>query len=185
MPGPCIRVVCVALAIALALGSAGCRKRKSHTAPPVVITPVPATAGTEPAPPPETKTEPEPAAPAPPAPPKLVVPAPKPPPAKPQPATPAPEAEAPKPPPPQLSPRLTPAQQAEYERAARLAISTSEKNLQRAYGKTLNTAQRDLEAKIRGFLEQAHEAIRAADWVRARNLAEKAQVLSVELVNSL
>jgi len=39
--------------------------------------------------------------------------------------------------------------------------------------------------KISGFLSQAHEAIIADDWVRAQNLAEKAGVLSSELVKSL
>jgi hypothetical protein len=48
----------------------------------------------------------------------------------------------------------------------------------------LNAAQKDLVDKISGFLTQAHEAIVAEDWVRAQNLAEKARVLSVELVKS-
>jgi hypothetical protein len=39
--------------------------------------------------------------------------------------------------------------------------------------------------KISGFLSQAHEAILADDWVRAENLADKARVLSNELVKSL
>ncbi len=63
-------------------------------------------------------------------------------------------------------------------------INAAERNLQLAYGKQLNTAQHDLVEKIRGFLGQAREAIRAGDWVRARTLAQKAQVLSVELANS-
>ena len=51
-------------------------------------------------------------------------------------------------------------------------------------GRRLNAVQDDLAEKVRGFLSQAHEAIRANDWVRAQNLAEKAQVLSAELVKS-
>lgn len=61
---------------------------------------------------------------------------------------------------------------------------TAEKNLQAANGKSLNAAQKDLVEKIRGFLEQSHEAIVADDWVRAENLAEKARVLSLELAKS-
>jgi len=38
--------------------------------------------------------------------------------------------------------------------------------------------------KIRGFLGQAREAMRDGDWLRARNLAHKAEVLSAELANS-
>jgi hypothetical protein len=57
--------------------------------------------------------------------------------------------------------------------------------LQAAAGKKLNAAQKDLVEKINGFLGQAREAIVAGDWVRAKNLAEKARVLSDELVKSL
>ena len=64
-------------------------------------------------------------------------------------------------------------------------ITTAEKNLQAAAGKQLNAAQKDLIEKINGFLGQAHEAIVADDWVRAQNLADKARVLSNELVKSL
>ncbi len=64
-------------------------------------------------------------------------------------------------------------------------ISLAERNLRAASGKQLNAAQLDLLEKIRGFLVQAREASRAGDWLRARNLAQKAQVLSNELVNSL
>lgn len=64
-------------------------------------------------------------------------------------------------------------------------ITTAEQNLQQANGKQLNAAQKDLTGKITGFLAQAHEAILADDWVRAQSLAEKARVLSVELVKSL
>ena len=64
-------------------------------------------------------------------------------------------------------------------------IRTAERNLQRANGKKLNDSQTDLVGKVQGFLSQAHEAILANDWVRARNLALKAEVLSTELVKSL
>jgi hypothetical protein len=49
----------------------------------------------------------------------------------------------------------------------------------------LNTTQTDLVSKIRGFLSDAHEAAKVADWARARSLSKKAQVLSEELVASL
>jgi len=61
---------------------------------------------------------------------------------------------------------------------------TAEHNLQFANGKQLSAAQKDLTEKIKGFLSQSHEAIMADDWVRAQNLAEKARVLSAELVKS-
>lgn len=56
--------------------------------------------------------------------------------------------------------------------------------MQSALGKQLNPTQTDLVGKIRAFLGQAREAIRDGDWLRALNLAKKAQVLSAELVGS-
>ncbi len=167
---PSRKVGVVVLLCGLALVAAGCKKRTVHAAPPVVSPP--ATGETPPPTTPPPGTKPEPTSPTPPPPaPKPVAPPPKPTPRKPE--------------PPQLSPRLSPEEQAEYERKTNEAIAAAEKNLQVAYGKQLNTTQHDLMEKIRGFLAQAHEAIRASDWVRAQNLAQKAYVLSVELVNSL
>ncbi len=166
----------VLLLCAVILGASGCKKRTAHAAPPVPAPAPPA----EPAPatpaPPEPKSEPQPE-PAPAAPPVT------PPPAKPAPVKPRPD--PPKPAPPQISPGLSPEEQATAERRTREDINAAEHNLQAAYGKQLNAAQHDLVEKIRGFLGQAREAIRASDWVRARNLAQKARVLSVELIQSL
>jgi outer membrane biosynthesis protein TonB len=175
--------------LALVLASTGCKKRTVQAAPPVVVTqPSTTPAETPPPPQPETKTEPAPSAPQPP-----MVPTTKPssPRVTSRPATttpapaPAPAPEPPKVAAPQMSPSLSPGELAEHKNKTNEAIATAEKNLQRAYGRTLNTTQKDLTEKIRGFLGQAREASRANDWIRARNLAEKAQVLSVELVNSL
>lgn len=168
--------------------SSGCKKRTVQAAPRVVVTqPAP----TEPQPEakqPEVKPEPAPTT----TNPTPAAPAPKPTsPRAPSPtkraSTPAPETApaAPKVAPPQISPRLSSAEAAEYQKKTEEAIAAAERNLQRSYGRQLNTAQADMVEKIRGFLAQAREASRAADWVRALNLAEKAQVLSVELVNSL
>ena len=166
----------VLLFCAVTLGASGCKKRTVHAAPPVPAPAPPA----EPAPatpaPPEPKPEPQPE-PAP-APPPVV-----PPPAKPTPVKPRPD--PPKPAPPQISPGLSPEEQAAAERRTGEDINVAERNLQAAYGKQLSAAQHDLVEKIRGFLGQAREAIRASDWVRARNLAQKARVLSAELIQSL
>lgn len=64
-------------------------------------------------------------------------------------------------------------------------IADAEGNLDRATGRQLSASQHDLAEKIRGFLDQARGAIRSADWTRAKNLSQKAYLLSVELVNSL
>jgi hypothetical protein len=85
---------------------------------------------------------------------------------------------------PQISPVLTPADQDRLTRVATDQIRTAEHNLQLAAGRRMNALQKDLQDKVQGFLSQAHEAIRVNDWVRAQNLAEKAQVLSSELLKS-
>ncbi|MHB8502052.1 MAG: hypothetical protein ACYDCG_15435 [Candidatus Acidiferrales bacterium] len=64
-------------------------------------------------------------------------------------------------------------------------MSTAERNLAAASGKSLNATQSDLASKVRGFISDAREAGRAGDWARARDLAQKAQVLSEQLTGSL
>jgi hypothetical protein len=183
----------LSLTLAL-LGGAGChRQRVQAAAPPPA--PLPKNASPQPAPtPPSTNTpapenKPAETAGETPANPAPESPAPKP--ATPRPhVTPAspPIAEtppAPRPVPPQIRPRLSPEQVAEYKRKTNEAIAEAEKNLQSVYGRPLNESQRDLVEKIRGFLSQAHEAADSEDWGRAANLAEKARLISLELVNSL
>jgi outer membrane biosynthesis protein TonB len=175
------------LACGLALAASGCQKRTVQAAPPVVIAPAPTETQPPPTPAPEIKPEPQPETP-PPAPPVAppVNPTPKPAPHK-TPATPKENSEpAPaKPAAPQISPQLTPADQVAYQQKTDEDIAAAEKNLQKAYGRELTAAQHDLVEKIRGFIGQAREAAREQDWVRAHNLAQKANVLSVELANSL
>jgi hypothetical protein len=180
-------------AAVILLNGAGCRKRTPPAPAPLVI--LPSASESQPSTQPAEGTATKPAETKPPATqpaPDLVVPpakksaprssTPRAAPAEP-PATPA--EPAPKPTPPKMSPRLSPAQQAEYEHKTNSAITIAEKNMQATYGKQLNAAQTDLLEKVRGFLGQAREAARAGDWQRAFNLADKAQVLSIELVNSL
>ena len=62
--------------------------------------------------------------------------------------------------------------------------TTAEKNLQETSGKQLNAAQQDLVGKIRSFLAQSRDASKDGDWARAQNLAQKARLLSAELINS-
>lgn len=95
-------------------------------------------------------------------------------------------AEEGKPPALTIAPQLS--SQAEFAAAqqeTKQSLDIAEKNLAATSGKTLNAAQHDLISKIRGFLKDAREAARAGDWVLARNLAKKAQVLSEELLHSV
>lgn len=95
------------------------------------------------------------------------------------------EAQPSRPPAPQISPQLSPGDQAAYERKTGEDISVAESNLQQTEGKQLNAAQTDLAEKIRSFLSQSRDASKDGDWARAQNLAQKARLLSVELINSL
>jgi hypothetical protein len=90
-----------------------------------------------------------------------------------------------RPAPPQISPQISPADQAAYEHRTNDSISDAEKNLQQVAGHQLSSSQQEMVEKIQGFIKQAHEALLDADYTRAQNLAQKAQLLSVELVNTL
>lgn len=81
---------------------------------------------------------------------------------------------------PELSARESNALRAETEQSLRDA----ERNITAALRKRLNPTQSDLASKVKGFIADAREASRAGDWLRARDLAKKAQVLSQELANS-
>jgi outer membrane biosynthesis protein TonB len=168
------------------LSIAGCQHNYVRATPPSVAAPPPAVRTL---PPPEIPTpmpEPRPVPPLRPlpSPPEIEVPAPPvarsplPAPAEPPPARPKGTA-------PVISPQMSPSDLAEARRQTNADISVSERNLRRAYGRTLDAAQRDLADKVRGFLGQSHDAIAANDWVRARNLAQKARILSDELSKSL
>jgi len=176
----------LALLCAASAVLAGCaNKHIVRAAPPSVSSPPPDVTAPMPqpeAPPPVTTTE-EPA-------PEVPSPAPPPAPSKrpSAPRRPAPTETADptpaKPAPPQISPQLSAKDLEATKKNTTTNITTAEQNLQVANGKQLSAAQKDLTEKIKGFLSQAHEAIMADDWVRAQNLAEKARVLSAELVKS-
>ncbi len=116
--------------------------------------------------------------------------APRPKPARPQRTVTEPAAEQPAdqpahPPAPQISPQLSAGEQANYERKTNEDIAVAEKNLQVAGGRQTSAAQDDLKEKIRRFIEQSRDAVKAGDLARAQNLAQKARLLSIELVESL
>ena len=179
------RNLLVALLCLAAAGLSGCRRNIVRAAPPSVTTPP----ETEPFPQPTVVTQqpaeapaepPEVKAPAQPVPSVREQPRPKPP----VEAEVAPPKAEPEPEPLQIAPQLSAKAQAAAVRTTTDDIRVAERNLQLAYGRQLNASQNDLVGKIAGFLSQAHEAIRTGDWVRAQNLAQKAQVLSVQLVKS-
>jgi hypothetical protein len=80
---------------------------------------------------------------------------------------------------------LTPAETAAAQQQTNQSLSVAGRNLETTQGKTLNGAQADLASKIRSFIAEARDAAQIGDWIRARNAAKKAEVLSQELTSSL
>ncbi len=83
---------------------------------------------------------------------------------------------------PAITPQLTPQETAMAQQQTNQSLGIAEKNLASVREKSLNAAQSDLVSKIRGFIKDARDAAQAGDWSRARSLAKKAEVLSVELI---
>jgi hypothetical protein len=194
------RTPLILLLAALPFAADGCARKTVHAAAPVSAAPSPASAAAErpmntapdttAQPPAETVNPSPPVLPAASAPPPAVsVPAKKPPAPRRQSGEQAASDNgsepAEHPPAPQISPQLSPQDQATYQRRTDEAVSTAEKNLQQASGKQLNAAQQDLVDKIRSFLADSRDASKAGDLARAELLAQKASLLSVELINSL
>jgi 2-oxoglutarate dehydrogenase E2 component (dihydrolipoamide succinyltransferase) len=191
---PSIRSVQVVLLAAVCAGAISCHRHTAQAAPPPAAPPPGESAQPAPtaAPGGETGANPalanpiEKSAPAgnPAVAPTLKPVEPKPRPAAPAPA-PAPEPVTPKPAPPQITQRISAAEEVELKSQTQKSIAEAEANLRRTSGRQLNDVQRDMVEKIQSFLAQAREASEVPDWSRARILADKARILSVELVNSL
>ena len=86
---------------------------------------------------------------------------------------------------PRIAPELSSAEMDSAKAETQQNLEAMTKNLTAAAGRSLNASQQDLMSKVRGFADSAREAMRSGDWVRAKNLSKKAEVLSQELVDSL
>jgi outer membrane murein-binding lipoprotein Lpp len=86
---------------------------------------------------------------------------------------------------PQLAPQLGAAETTAAQQQTSQSLDIAQRNIGASEGKTLNAAQQDLASKVRSFIAEAREAVRTGDWIRARNAAKKAEVLSQELASSL
>jgi len=193
------RVVLVALACVVPFAIAGCEGKTVHASVPATE-PSAAAAGadrpmttapdTDATPPTDVAASPPPAIPAPPtSPASVAIPGqPAPVPRRPTGSQPSSEGEsesAPRQPALQITPYLNPGDQASYQRKTADDLTVAQKNLDQTAGKQLSAAQQDLVAKITSFSAQSRDAGKSGDWVRAQNLAQKARLLSVELLNSL
>ena len=86
---------------------------------------------------------------------------------------------------PTIVPELTAEEATAAKRQTSQSLAVAERNLEVTKGKNLSEAQMDLASKVRSFVAEALDASRTGDWIRARDLARKAQVLSEELAKSL
>ena len=196
---PNARALLALLASGISLLCIGCGEKKVQAAAPVTAPPVKTAVETPPpsTTAPDTTAMPPVASQTPPpdipvasgTPPPIITPAPKP---APKPQRPAPEPESPsvaedraRPRAPQISPQLTDHEKATYQRGIAEDIGVADGNLKQTDGKRLNAQQSDLVDKIRNFRDQSNNAAKEGDLARAKNLAQKARLLSVELVNSL
>jgi hypothetical protein len=193
------RYIAVLCLCGLAATTIGCAQKSVKAAAPVAAAPAPSLADSKPLTtiaPDTTATPPPENVPPPPNPPSTstlelpVTPArtkPAPPVRKPPTDTPAENAtEQPsRPAAPQISPQISPGDQAAFQRKTEDDVAVAQSNLQRSAGKQLSAAQRDLVEKIQSFLTQSREASQTGDWARAQNLSQKARLLSNELIESL
>lgn len=174
------------VAASLSLFCAGCSQHKVHAAAPVAVPPVP------PSPIPTQDNSKSPAS----------IPAPTTPaPANPatngsspnlnstpdnpkKPATSPPPSEPERPAAPQISPQISASDESQLQQQANRYVATASENLHRSDGRDLNATQKDMVDKIRGFLDQAQQAIQTSDWERAKNLSQKAYLLSLDLIKT-
>ena len=193
------RALLALLAGGMSLLGIGCGEKKVQAAAPVSAPPAKAAIETPPpstiapdttAMPPVASQAPAPEIPpSSEAPPPIIAPATKP---APKPQKPAPEPEPSttaedhaRPRAPQISPQLSENDKTTDQRAIAEDIGVAEGNLKQTEGKPLNAQQSDLADKIRSFRDQSASAMKEGDLARAKNLAQKARLLSVELINSL
>lgn len=95
-----------------------------------------------------------------------------------------PEPEPAKPAPIQISPQLSAAEVSRLQGDTETDLRTARLNLNSVVGKQMNSFQQELADKVHSFMDQTRDAQTASDWVRARSLAEKARIVSVDLVRS-
>jgi type IV secretory pathway VirB10-like protein len=86
---------------------------------------------------------------------------------------------------PTIAPEVPTQEVTEAKAESQHSLDVAEKNLSMTQGKKLNAMQEDLASKVRGFADNAREAMKSEDWVRAKNLSKKAEVLSEQLASSL
>lgn len=86
---------------------------------------------------------------------------------------------------PVLAPQLSEQEISAAKQQMNDSIAVAQRNLATAKSHRLSSTQTDLASKVSSFLDESKDAAKYGDWMRARNLAKKAQVLSEELAASI
>jgi hypothetical protein len=89
------------------------------------------------------------------------------------------------PPPTILSPRVGQEEEDRLKQEAKSRIDGAERLVKQIDQNRLVEEQRGTLLTIQSFLSKAREALSLEDFLRAFNLADKAQILALELVNTL
>jgi hypothetical protein len=87
-------------------------------------------------------------------------------------------------PPPVLSPQMGQAEEERQRQETNGKIQKAEQTVQQVDQSKLAKDQQETYATVRSFIGNAREALSARDFVRASNLAEKAQLLADDLLRS-
>lgn len=83
-----------------------------------------------------------------------------------------------------LSPRVGQEEEDRLKQEAKLRIEEAERIVKQIDQHKLAKEQRGTFSTIQSFLSKAREALSLEDFLRAFNLADKAQILAQELLNS-
>jgi hypothetical protein len=85
---------------------------------------------------------------------------------------------------PQLRPILTPEQRQQLGESVTQRLDRAQRALRSIESRKLNKQQAAAAQQIRTFIRQAQDA-RKVDLIRANNLAERAEVLALDLLKSM
>jgi hypothetical protein len=83
-----------------------------------------------------------------------------------------------------VAPQLTVQESSTAQQQTNDSLAAAQKSLDALHGKTLNSAQSDMAAKVTGFMTDARTAAANGDWTSAQTLARKAQLLAEELAKT-
>ena len=82
----------------------------------------------------------------------------------------------------QIAPGMTPAEATRQRHNAEQLLGATDDKLKRLAGRTLDAKQQEAVGQIRNYMEGARSALKEGDVRRANTLAEKAHLLSEDLV---